>query len=55
MHNYKIVSITDAIAHFQITLEKLIKLVHIKLEEIGKMLGGWKKSLNNPEKKNRAI
>jgi hypothetical protein len=24
-----------------------------KLEEIGKMFGGWKKNLNNPEKKNR--
>lgn len=29
--------------------------VAIKLEEIGKMLGGWKKSLTNPEKKNRAL
>jgi len=29
--------------------------VAIKLEEIGKMLGGWKKSLNNPEKKNRTL
>ncbi len=27
--------------------------VALKLEEVGKMLGGWKKSLNNPEKKNR--
>ncbi|MFH1385937.1 MAG: four helix bundle protein [Patescibacteria group bacterium] len=27
----------------------------LKLEEVGKMLGGWKNSLNNPEKKNRAI
>lgn len=26
-----------------------------KLEEIGRMLGGWKKSLGNPEKKNRAF
>ena len=25
----------------------------LKLEEVGKMLGGWKKSMNNPEKKNR--
>ena len=25
----------------------------VKLGEIGKMLGGWKNSLNNPEKKNR--
>lgn len=27
--------------------------VALKLEEIGKMFGGWKKSLGNPEKKNR--
>lgn len=27
----------------------------IKLEEIGKMFGGWKKSLENPDKKNRAM
>ena len=27
----------------------------IKLEEIGKMLGGWKNSLANPEKKNRTL
>lgn len=26
-----------------------------KLEEIGKMFGGWKKNLNNPEKKNRNL
>ncbi len=25
----------------------------VKLDEVGKMLGGWKKSLENPEKKNR--
>jgi len=25
----------------------------LKLDEIGKMLGGWKNSLNNPLKKNR--
>jgi hypothetical protein len=24
-----------------------------KLEEVGKMFGGWKKNLDNPEKKNR--
>ncbi|MEK7630329.1 MAG: four helix bundle protein [Patescibacteria group bacterium] len=29
--------------------------IAVKLEEIGKMFGGWKKSLENPEKKNRAI
>lgn len=27
----------------------------IKLGEIGKMLGGWKNSLANPEKKNRTL
>lgn len=27
----------------------------IRLEEAGKMLGGWKKSLANPEKKNRTL
>lgn len=27
----------------------------LKLEEIGRMLGGWKKSLANPEKKNRTL
>lgn len=26
-----------------------------KLEEIGKMFGGWKNSLRNPEKKNRDV
>ena len=29
--------------------------IAIKLEEIGKLLGGWKRSLGNPEKKNRAL
>lgn len=30
--------------------------ISIKLEEIGKMFGGWKKNLeNNPEKKNRTV
>ncbi len=29
--------------------------IAIKLEEIGKMLGGWRKSLDNPEKKNRTL
>lgn len=28
--------------------------IAIKLDEIGKMLGGWKKSVYNPEKKNPA-
>ena len=27
--------------------------VALKLNEVGKMFGGWKKNLNNPEKKNR--
>ena len=27
----------------------------VKMDEVGKMLGGWKNSLNNPEKKNRTI
>lgn len=27
----------------------------IKLEEIGKMFGGWKKNLENPGKKNREL
>lgn len=26
-----------------------------KLEEVGKMFGGWKKNLSNPEKKNRNV
>lgn len=26
-----------------------------KIEEVGKMLGGWKKNLENPEKKNRTM
>lgn len=29
--------------------------IAIKLEEIGKMLGGWKNSLDNPLKKNRDL
>jgi len=37
---------------------KLISAKHFdeiaqKLDEVGKMLGGWKNSLNNSEKKNR--
>lgn len=37
---------------------KLISNAHcesvaLKLEEVGKMFGGWKKNLANPEKKNR--
>jgi hypothetical protein len=39
---------------------KLISNAHcenvaLKLEEVGKMFGGWKKNLANPEKKNRDI
>ena len=29
--------------------------IAVKLNEVGKMLGGWKNSLNNPEKKNRTL
>lgn len=29
--------------------------VSLKLDEAGKMLGGWRKSLNNPDKKNRDL
>ena len=29
--------------------------VSVKLDEVGKMLGGWRKSLENPEKKNRTV
>ena len=35
--------------------EKQCGDVAIKLEEIGKMLGGWRNSLGNPEKKNRDL
>lgn len=31
------------------------KVVAEKLDETGKMFGGWKKSLENPERKNRAL
>ncbi len=34
---------------------KHFETVAIKLDEVGKMFGGWKKSLENPEKKNRSI
>ncbi len=27
--------------------------IALKLEEVGKMLGGWRKNLDNPDKKNR--
>ncbi len=37
------------VSHFQ--FEDIAK----KLDEVGKMLGGWKKSLENPEKKNRTL
>lgn len=29
--------------------------IALKLDEVGKMLGGWKKSLKNSEKKNRDL
>lgn len=34
---------------------KHYEIVAIKLEEIGKMFGGWRNSLTNPEKKNRTV
>lgn len=33
---------------------KQYEMVALKFDEIGKMLGGWKKSLENPQKKNPA-
>lgn len=32
---------------------KQFEEISLKLEEIGRMLGGWKNKLENPEKKNR--
>lgn len=29
--------------------------IAVKLDEVGKMMGGWKNSLANPEKKNREL
>lgn len=29
--------------------------IALKLEEVGRMLGGWKNNLKNPEKKNRTL
>ncbi len=29
--------------------------IALKLDEVGKMLGGWKKNLDNPEKKNHSL
>lgn len=34
---------------------KHCEAVASKLEEVGKMFGGWKKNLANPEKKNRDL
>lgn len=31
------------------------EMLAVKLEETGKMLGGWQKSLGNPAKKNRDL
>lgn len=39
----------------KIISNKQFEDIAIKLEEIGKMLGGWKNSLDNPEKKNRTL
>jgi hypothetical protein len=35
--------------------DKQCEDIAVKLEEIGKMLGGWRNSLDNPEKKNRTL
>jgi len=29
--------------------------IALKLDEVGRMFGGWKNSLNNPDRKNRAV
>ena len=29
--------------------------IGLKLNEVGKMLGGWRKNLDNPDKKNRTV
>lgn len=34
---------------------KQYETVAVKLEEVGKMLGGWRKSLGNPDKKNHTL
>lgn len=34
---------------------KQCEAIAIKLEEVGKMFGGWQKSLENPTKKNRDL
>ncbi|MFH1246541.1 MAG: four helix bundle protein [Candidatus Liptonbacteria bacterium] len=54
--------ITDTLKFFisvawegRIISDKQCEDVAVKLEEIGKMLGGWRKSLDNPEKKNRTL
>lgn len=39
----------------KILSEKQFEEVALKLEEIGKMLWGWKNNLENPEKKNRDL
>jgi hypothetical protein len=39
----------------KLVTHKQYEEISIKLDEVGKMLGGWKKSLTNPEKKNRAV
>lgn len=39
----------------KVVSNKQYEEIILKLDEIGRMLGGWKKSLANPEKKNRNI
>jgi len=39
----------------KIISNKQYEKVALKLDEAGKMFGGWKKNLDNPEKKNRTL
>jgi len=39
----------------KIISEKQFEEVALKLEEVGRMFGGWKNNLENPKKKNRNL
>lgn len=39
----------------KIISNKHFEEIALKLDEVGKMLGGWRNSLNNPQKKNRTL
>jgi hypothetical protein len=39
----------------KIISHKQFEEIALKLDEAGKMFGGWKKNLSNPEKKNRTL